>query len=470
MRLSIANLGALTKAEIDIKPLTVFVGPNNTGKTWTASIVAAIMSQHGWKDYSDAYSKNETSQKFTEIENAANQILQEGNAKIDLIEFFNSNGLKYFNDAAKSTIKSTNIILGTRKLFFGKTKIKIEFNDMEINEIRKNLLNNVVKIRMGIGKSKKALLTAIKERKSPILYFFTTERDIPEKIPEGGIKDFINMSVFRICHSAYFHNIYFFPSERTGLMTIFLDVSPMRGRKRDIPPEDSEDNKKELLLSAACGDLISTMENIKRYGNFDKRLQEAKKNIYVAKYLELVEILQKEILQGRIDYARPEPQLPPKVLYTLNDNQKIILEMTAVSSMVKDFAPIILYLRYFARKGDLILIDEPEMNLHPESQVKLIEFLAMLVNAGIYVIVTTHSSYIVDHLTNLMKAAKNKDPTSIQEKFYLKNTEAFIPQTKVSVYLFGNNTAKDILTKEGSIDWETFSSVAEHVSEIYFDI
>lgn len=34
--------------------------------------------------------------------------------------------------------------------------------------------------------------------------------------------------------------------------------------------------------------------------------------------------------------------------------------------MVKELSPLVLYLRYLARAGELLIIDEPEMNLHPE--------------------------------------------------------------------------------------------------------
>ena len=35
-RVRAANLGIIKKAEIGIRPLTVFIGPNNTNKTWLA--------------------------------------------------------------------------------------------------------------------------------------------------------------------------------------------------------------------------------------------------------------------------------------------------------------------------------------------------------------------------------------------------------------------------------------------------
>src|SRR5437762_425900 len=36
VELHISNLGRVNEARLDIRPLTVFIGPNHTGKTWTA--------------------------------------------------------------------------------------------------------------------------------------------------------------------------------------------------------------------------------------------------------------------------------------------------------------------------------------------------------------------------------------------------------------------------------------------------
>jgi len=63
--------------------------------------------------------------------------------------------------------------------------------------------------------------------------------------------------------------------------------------------------------------------------------------------------------------------------------------------MVKELAPLVLYLHYLVAPNDWIIIDEPEMNLHPTVQIEFIEFLAMLVNAGLQVLITTQSPYIL---------------------------------------------------------------------------
>ena len=45
MKIKVSNLGPLQgPAEFDLKPLTIFIGPNNAGKTWLAYTLAGIFS------------------------------------------------------------------------------------------------------------------------------------------------------------------------------------------------------------------------------------------------------------------------------------------------------------------------------------------------------------------------------------------------------------------------------------------
>jgi predicted ATPase len=44
------------------------------------------------------------------------------------------------------------------------------------------------------------------------------------------------------------------------------------------------------------------------------------------------------------------------------------------------------------------MVDEPELNLHPENQRRVARLFARLINLGIKVFITTHSDYIVKEL------------------------------------------------------------------------
>ena len=39
LKLNFENFGPIKRAEIEVRPLTVFIGPNNTGKTYVAYFV-----------------------------------------------------------------------------------------------------------------------------------------------------------------------------------------------------------------------------------------------------------------------------------------------------------------------------------------------------------------------------------------------------------------------------------------------
>ncbi len=76
--------------------------------------------------------------------------------------------------------------------------------------------------------------------------------------------------------------------------------------------------------------------------------------------------------------------------------------MDESSSSVRSLLDIGFYLRHVAEPNDLLMVDEPELNLHPENQRRMARLFARLVNCGIKVFMTTHSDYIVKELNTLI--------------------------------------------------------------------
>jgi hypothetical protein len=200
-----------------------------------------------------------------------------------------------------------------------------------------------------------------------------------------------------------------------------------------------------------------------------QRNDEVQNHPLIKRYSLLSQMLQKEILGGRLEVVSGDVLGISRELIFV-PKQGVELEMNMVSSMVKELAPLALYLSRSAQPGEWLIMDEPEMNLHPEAQVKLTELLAMLVNTDLSLLFTTHSPYVVDHLVNLMRAYEHEDRELIKKEFYLQQTEAFISKDNVAVYLFEGGTAKNILGEDGGIRWETFSDVSDRVTQIYFDL
>jgi predicted ATPase len=61
-----------------------------------------------------------------------------------------------------------------------------------------------------------------------------------------------------------------------------------------------------------------------------------------------------------------------------------------------------------ASKGDILLIENPEVHLHPAGQAMMGQFLAEAANAGVQVIAETHSDHLLNGVRRSVKAQKFK--------------------------------------------------------------
>jgi ABC-type multidrug transport system ATPase subunit len=118
------------------------------------------------------------------------------------------------------------------------------------------------------------------------------------------------------------------------------------------------------------------------------------------------------------------------------------------------------------------VIDEPEMNLHPESQVKLLEAFSILVNLGVRVLLTTHSPYIMAHLNNIVNG--NHEDQDILENqaqsLYLQDFQAFLKMDQVSAYEIKENKLLSLHDPDYGIRWDTLSDVSVDVQQKFFAI
>ena len=72
------------------------------------------------------------------------------------------------------------------------------------------------------------------------------------------------------------------------------------------------------------------------------------------------------------------------------------------SSSARGLSDLYFFLRHVAERGQLLIIDEPESHLDTRNQVLFARLLARFVAAGLQVLITTHSDYLVKELNNLI--------------------------------------------------------------------
>lgn len=471
MRVTVENLGAVKKGTFELKPLTVFVGPNNSGKTWTAYTIGSLFSIGAYNNFMDYYSENQP-EEYSFIDNIVKQILDEGHSKINITEIFEKYYKYYLKDLIRLIPSNLPEVLMSSRLNFDTLNINFEIeerfeNSLDIIKSWK-LENNI-----SVDKNGNAILSCHKEKGDFDLFFITETEGKIKEIPVALIRRFIALQVFQLIHRAFYPNVHFLPSERTGLVQMigFGALGKVVGDKKR---EDIDEKINKITFKSSPFSPFGSLFNILWESSDElvkiNRLKLAEKNADIKNYTHLAEILEKNILNGSVDVFRKRDG-SLHIIYKFKDKE--ILDLQAASSFVKDLAPLVFYLRFVAMRGDLIVIDEPEMNLHPLAQAQCAEFLGMMINAGLKVIITTHSPYIVEHLSNMIRAedkATAENISEIEDLLYLKDKNSLLSKDKVSVYLFEYGEITKLLNDSGFINWGTFGNISDELQRIFYNI
>jgi predicted ATPase len=175
-------------------------------------------------------------------------------------------------------------------------------------------------------------------------------------------------------------------------------------------------------------------------------------------FAEEADRLEAEILHGQISLqGHPNPEVvyrTPAGAYPLG----------RTSSMVSELAPVVLYLRHRLRRGDLLLIEEPEAHLHPGTQVAFARCLVRLVNRGLRVGLTTHSEFFLQQINNAIIAgslqqSRTDAPGLAAERLDGKKVAAYFFDTSDS----GTNVVSLPVDAKQGITEASFSAVSEQL-------
>ena len=245
-----------------------------------------------------------------------------------------------------------------------------------------------------------------------------------------------------------FRDTYVFPAERIALSSLDFFLTSDFENKFNLP----------------IIDYVERSRSAKRGGEIGSRMQ----------LDDDIESLKKKIISGNIEINRAT-----NAIDFIVDNH-VRIELKNASSLVKSLAGLFVLLtenvnslRSLGRH--LIVIDEPEMNAHPEAQRQIIELLAILMNMGNHVLITTHSPYLVDHLNNLIDAANlpaDHQAEFAGENFALKSKEAILRAEDVGVYEFTTDgEIKELFDRQDRlIDTSTFGDVSNKIDATSFNI
>lgn len=195
---------------------------------------------------------------------------------------------------------------------------------------------------------------------------------------------------------------------------------------KEVSQDDTKLDPMKLLFQNYQDYALPVERNVE----FIRQLETiAKENSFIAdKYPDVLENFA-DIIGGEYLVTRNDE------LYFKPKGKQIKLTMDESSSAVRSLLDIGFYLRHLAKTGDLLIVDEPELNLHPENQRRIARLFARLVNLGVKVFFTTHSDYIVKELNTLIMLNHDKPYLKQIAKAEGYHTNELISAENIKVYI-----------------------------------
>lgn len=126
----------------------------------------------------------------------------------------------------------------------------------------------------------------------------------------------------------------------------------------------------------------------------------------------------------------------------------------SVPDSLRRFTDIAFKLKYGTKNDGLFILDLPETHQDPHNQVLIARFIVRLANAGLKVVLVTHSNYIIREINNLIMLSGVKDKaraefTEIMDKCGI-SAECGISAAAVRAYNFeGGEVRETGVTRDG---------------------
>jgi AAA15 family ATPase/GTPase len=405
MKIKLQNLGILKTAEFELGDLTIICGKNNTGKTYAVYTFYGFLKL--WRNIIS----------IEPLLKHSRELIDSGVIRIEL-EDFKKRIPELLQRACNRYSEILYKIFASSEKLFADSAFQLELDTSKIDisgEFKKT-----------ISSRKKDLIVCSKEKNSSIL-------EIAGLWEKGAIEQFINNILLDILFAPLFPDPFIASAERTGAAIFRKELDFARNRLLEEIGGMERDLDPFKLLDRVYGSYaLPVKDNV----DFTRNLENiAKKDSFIEKEYPHILTDFQDIIGGEYRVVRGE-------LYYVPRKGRVKLTMDESSSAVRSLLDIGFYLKHMAQPGDMLIVDEPELNLHPENQRRVARLFARLVNIGIKVFITTHSDYIIKELNTLiMLKAGTNNSQKVMEKFGYADNELLLPQ-QVRVYSAGENLVK----------------------------
>ena len=444
-RLYIENFGKIKSANIEVKPLTLLVGDNNSGKSYLLSLVWKLQNIGLF----DSFFRILIGKKSQEYELLYEKILLKIKKAIDGEEII-------FSISTKELESIWNYLFEVEKEKL--VRDLFNYNNMEIGKIKLEIEKKDIFIKISKKLDRIGINYIIENGRSSEI-FIDRENIEVLKQREEIIFLIINKLLLSVIRNEHEGNSIYLPAARTGFML-----------SKDIINQVARKNTFDLMIGNDEGEKVNLQPFPKPIIHFLDSLESLRidNEIEYEGIAQIVQWIEEDMVKGRIQYR----QLGNKEIQYVPYGKEQGIPLRTSSAVVTELTPLVLLLKYGKIRS--LCYEEPEMCLHPQLQLEMGKLLIRLVNNDINIITTTHSDIILQHVNNMCRAFRlaNADESGqVKEKLnqFELIKEDLIDISQVAVYQLTDHgsfsTVEEIKPEKDGFYVPTFSNALMNILE-----
>lgn len=413
VEIAVRNFGPIAEATINLRPLTVFIGPSNTGKTYFATQIYAmhgifngfsesgLLSPFGPDGFMDMM--QDRSRRKIILDSISKENIQTVLKKLEKRErpFKWSDLPTKTRNKLLDDIKESGIIKDSLR-----DEFKNCFDQNSISALARltEEQHNEMTVSLKISENNREYWHINLEVAESKIIFDGYPRKDMTLLPKGWAVSIASNPI------SFYHgsghgieknrNRYYLPAARSGIMQSHRVIaSSLVKRTTRVGLERFPE------VPTLSGVITEFMQQIILY---------EEERVFNNEMEDIADALESDVLAGQI-HVKPSPSGYPDVRYRPH-NTKEDMRLSQASSMVSELAPLVLFIRGLIQPGDTLIIEEPEAHLHPGAQTEIAATLARLVRAGVRVVVTTHSDWLLKEIGNLIREGVLNEKGELRKK------------------------------------------------------
>ena len=476
-RLDVTDFGPISSASIDVRPLTVFVGPSNTGKSWLAILLYAL---HGCVGGRGVGLRSFLRPSFLRPigRTAAASVSLDASIRESLTDWLSAAPDKEFSSAAppdvaalvRSTLEHAQEL--DRSL---REEIRRCYGVSGLDDLVRRPGADGARVELivprnggGVGRYRFAFdrrdgrfsgaisgvdPTPIDHRRARNLVrraarYGTSPgefdpggdyRDLLAKFDDPEFATLLALLAgqsFRDAFRPVSRDACYLPSDRTGVMhshQVVVSTLVQSATTAGLRPSTNVP-----MLSGVLADFLTLLIGIDANGR--RKTRDTALDVS----------LETNLLGGSIRLEPSDTGYPTFAYRPRGWTDD--LPLMRASSMVSELAPVVLYLRHIVERGDVLIIEEPEAHLHPAKQAAFARELARLVRVGVHVVMTTHSEWFLEQIGNLVRLSKLPE----NKREGLDGADCALRPEEVGAWLFESaGASQGSVVREVTLDSET---------------